>query len=89
MLKQKKNKQNELKLSTSTLSRKNRCCIPCGSFAKEEKKAAGRQPKETSILDYPIVRSAGRSAAAMITRSLLGVLGLGGTTRRRRSRSFF
>ena len=56
--------------------------------AKEEKKAAGRQPKETSILDNPIVRSAGRTAATMITRSLLGVLGLGGTTRRR-SRSLF
>lgn len=57
--------------------------------AKEEKKAAGRQPKETSILDNPFVRSAGRTAATMITRSLLGVLGLGGTTRRRRSRSLF
>jgi uncharacterized protein len=56
--------------------------------AKEEKKTAGRQPKETSFLDSPIVRSAGRTAATMLTRSLLGVLGLGGTTRRR-SRSLF
>jgi DNA helicase HerA-like ATPase len=56
--------------------------------AKEEKKTAGRQPKEKGILDNPIVRSAGRTAATMLTRSLLGVLGLGGTTRRRR-RSFF
>ena len=56
--------------------------------AKAEKKAAGREPKEKSILDNPIVRSAGRTAATMITRSLLGVLGLGGTTRRR-SRSLF
>jgi uncharacterized protein len=56
--------------------------------AKAEKKAAGREPKEKSILDNPIVRSAGRTAATMITRSLLGVLGLGGTTRRR-NRSLF
>ena len=58
--------------------------------AKEEKKTAGRQPKETDFLDNPIVRSAGRTAATMITRSLLGVLGLGGTTRRKKSsKSFF
>jgi hypothetical protein len=56
--------------------------------AKEEKKTAGRQSKETSFLDSPIVRSAGRTAATMLTRSLLGVLGLGGTTRRK-SRSLF
>ena len=52
--------------------------------AKEEKKVA-RAPKEKSILDNPMVRSAGRTAATMITRSLLGVLGLGGTSRRRKS----
>ena len=46
---------------------------------REEKKA----PKEKSILDNPIVRSAGRTAATMITRSLLGVLGLGGSRRRK------
>src|SRR6186713_846933 len=58
--------------------------------AKEEKKTAGRPPKETDFLDNPIVRSAGRTAATMITRSLLGVLGLGGTTRRKKSsKSFF
>lgn len=44
--------------------------------------------KEESWLDNPMVRSAGRTAATMITRSLLGVLGLGGSTRRR-SRGFF
>jgi DNA helicase HerA-like ATPase len=47
--------------------------------AREEKRA----PKEKSILDNPIVRSAGRTAATMITRSLLGVLGLGGSRRRK------
>ncbi len=47
--------------------------------AKTEKVA----PKEKSFLDNPIVRSAGRTAATMITRSLLGVLGLGGSSRRK------
>jgi DNA helicase HerA-like ATPase len=54
--------------------------------AKEEKKTA-REPKEKSWIDNPMVKSAGRTAATMITRSLLGVLGLG--TRRRRSKSLF
>ena len=53
--------------------------------AKEEKAAARRQPKEESWLDNPMVKSAGRTAATILTRSLLGVLGLGGTSRRRRS----
>ncbi|HUQ96085.1 MAG TPA: helicase HerA-like domain-containing protein [Chitinophagaceae bacterium] len=48
----------------------------------------GRTKKEESWMDNPMVRSAGRTAATMITRSLLGVLGLGGSTRRR-SRSLF
>jgi DNA helicase HerA-like ATPase len=52
--------------------------------AKAEKKTA----KEESWMDNPMVKSAGRTAATMITRSLLGVLGLGGSTRRR-SRSLF
>ena len=56
--------------------------------AKESKKE--RAPaKEKSILDNPMVRSAGRTAATMITRSLLGVLGLGGTTRRRKKTGWF
>lgn len=45
---------------------------------QQQAKAQKAAPKETSILDNPIVRSAGRTAATMITRSLLGVLGLGG-----------
>lgn len=56
--------------------------------AKQEKRAQKNVPKEKSILDNPMVRSAGRTAATMITRSLLGVLGLGGSTRRRKSSWF-
>lgn len=44
-----------------------------------------KQPKETSIFDSPAMRQAERTAASVITRSLLGALGLGGSTRRRRS----
>ena len=57
--------------------------------AKEEKKATAREVKEKGFFDSPIVKSAGRTAATMLTRSLLGVLGLGGTTRRRKTRSLF
>ena len=58
---------------------------------KEEEETAkgGRQttPKEESFFDHPIVKSAGRTAANIITRSLLGALGLGG--RSRKSKSWF
>jgi DNA helicase HerA-like ATPase len=57
--------------------------------AKEEKKAPKKQPKEESWMDNPMVKSAGRTAATMLTRSLLGVLGLGGSTRRKRSKGLF
>lgn len=53
--------------------------------AKAEKKAERAAPKEKSILDNPIVRSAGRTAATMITRSLLGVLGFGSSRGRKKS----
>ena len=43
-----------------------------------------KQPKEDSFFDNPVVKQVGRTAASVITRSLLGALGLGGTTRRRK-----
>lgn len=60
----------------------------------EVKKAAATGKKESakkeeSFFDNPIVKSAGRTAANMITRSLLGALGLGGRTRRSKSKSWF
>ena len=51
--------------------------------AKEE--APARQKKEKSIFDDPVVRSMTRTAGNTIIRSLLGVLGLGGRSRRRKS----
>ncbi len=56
---------------------------------KEEEKAENGGKKEQGILDSPIVKSIGRTAANIITRSLLGALGLGGRTSRSKSKSWF
>ncbi|RYF86464.1 MAG: DUF853 family protein [Chitinophagaceae bacterium] len=59
--------------------------------AKEEAKAQKQTTstsKEKDWTDSPVVKQAGRTAASIITRSLLGVLGLGGSTRRRKSSWF-
>lgn len=55
-----------------------------------QKGSGEKQEKGTleTILDNPVARQVGRTAASIITRSLLGVLGLGGTTRRRKSSWF-
>jgi len=50
---------------------------------KSTKQAAAK--KEESFFDSPMVKSAGRTAATIITRSLLGALGLGGRSRSRKS----
>jgi DNA helicase HerA-like ATPase len=51
-----------------------------------------RSVKEKStleeVLDHSVTRQIGRTAASVITRSLLGALGLGGTTRRKRKSLF-
>lgn len=49
----------------------------------EEEKPAGRTAKEPSLFDNPVVKQVGRTAASVITRSLLGALGLTGRSRRR------
>lgn len=53
-----------------------------------EEKQATKQPatkKEEGFFDNPMVKTAGRTAANMITRSLLGALGLGGRSRSKKS----
>ena len=52
---------------------------------KEETAEKKNTVKEKSIFDNPTVKQVGRTAASIITRSLLGVLGLGG----RRKKSIF
>jgi len=54
-------------------------------FQQEQKSSRRTTKKEDTIFDNPMVKQVGRTAASVITRSLLGVLGLGG----RRSRSLF
>jgi predicted flap endonuclease-1-like 5' DNA nuclease len=50
---------------------------------KEQSRTSSK--KEESIFDNPMIKQAGRTAASVITRGLLGVLGLGG----RRGKSLF
>lgn len=57
-----------------------------------EKKPATSSPKKEKstleqVLDSPVTRQIGRTAASVITRSLLGSLGLGGRSRSRKSGS--
>ena len=57
-----------------------------GKQAKQtEKAAAGGGKKDESFLDSPMMRQVERTAASVLTRSLLGVLGLGGRSRSRRT----
>ena len=51
--------------------------------AHEQKTSGRTAKKEESIFDNPMMKQVGRTAATVLTRSLLGVLGLGG--RRRKS----
>ncbi len=60
---------------------------------KEKVVKRKRQAKEKgtleTILTNPTTRQIGRTAASILTRTLLGALGLGGTTRRRRKSGWF
>jgi len=51
----------------------------------EEKESKKEEEKETSFFDNPILKQVGRTAAQVITRSLLGALGLGGRSSRKKS----
>lgn len=52
---------------------------------KQEKEEKKQEEKGAGFFDNPIVKQVGRTAASVITRSLLGVLGIGG----RRKKSLF
>ena len=54
---------------------------------KEEKKRPAK--KEETFFDNPTVKQVGRTAASIITRSLLGALGLGGRTTRKKKTGWF
>ncbi len=65
------------------------------SEVREEEKKTSRRPQKSTIekvLDNSVTRQIGRTAANVITRSLLGALGLGGrssTRKRKNSSSWF
>ena len=60
------------------------------SATVEEKGTTRKARKEEDIFDNPILKQAGRTAASIITRSLLGALGVSSSTRRRKkSTSWF
>jgi uncharacterized protein len=56
-----------------------------------ENKPASKQEKSTleTFMENPVARQVGRTAAGILTRTLLGALGLGGTTKRRKKTSWF
>ncbi len=58
-----------------------------GEEEKEEDAKHGKQEKSTleKVLENPVAKQVGRTAASILTRTLLGALGLGGTTRRRKT----
>jgi hypothetical protein len=67
------------------LNEKLRMASQAAETANPEHEKGKPAPKEESIFDNPMMKQVGRTAASVITRSLLGVLGLGGSTRRRRT----
>jgi uncharacterized protein len=52
---------------------------------EEKETTGGKTKKEESFFDSPILKQVGRTAANVITRSLLGALGLGGRSSKRKS----
>ena len=79
-------KYNELIDSESAyeiLTRKLEIAVDQQKEAVQDKETKKTSEKTESFFDNPIVKQAGRTAAGLITRSLLGALGIGG--RRRKS----
>ncbi len=58
--------------------------ISVAAEQKQEQKEEKKSKPEKGFFDNPTVKQVGRTAASVITRSLLGALGLGGSVRRRR-----
>ncbi|HET6721957.1 MAG TPA: helicase HerA-like domain-containing protein [Chitinophagaceae bacterium] len=52
---------------------------------KDDEKKQRKKPEDKGFFDDPIVKSMTRTAGNTIVRSLLGVLGLGGRSSRRKS----
>jgi DNA helicase HerA-like ATPase len=85
------NKYNQEVDSKSAYELLNEKLEEAGGSEIASKTESAKQEKGTleKILENPVTRQIGRTAASIITRSLLGVLGLGGTTRKRKTNSWF
>lgn len=57
--------------------------IEAATQGQEEEKQTKKEAKEESFFDNPIVKQVGRTAASVLTRGLLGALGLTGRSRKR------
>ena len=57
--------------------------------AENENLFIGGMEKEEGFFDNPVVKQVGRTAASVITRGLLGALGLGGRSTRKKKSGWF
>jgi DNA helicase HerA-like ATPase len=67
------------------LSRKLEAAAEMAAEEKEQAKPKRAAKKEEGFFDNPVVKQVGRTAASVITRSLLGALGMGGRSTRKKS----
>ena len=81
------NSESAYEILTSKLEQAAQKTSEIAAEKKALKEEGSSAKKEESILDNPILKSVGRTAANIITRSLLGALGMGG--RSSRSKSWF
>lgn len=85
-------KYNEVVDRESAYEILNKKITEAAAAEEEEKEVkSGKQEKSTleTILSSSVTRQIGRTAASIITRSLLGALGMSSTTKRKKSTSWF
>lgn len=77
-------KLNEAAEQSATLERQEQERKEQVELQKQQEKQAKAEAREPGFFDSPIVKQAGRTAASIITRSLLGALGLGGRSSKKK-----
>ena len=76
----------EAKRALAEAEERRAAAIAAEEQAKEEAEEKKRPAKkEESFFDNPTVKQVGRTAATIITRSLLGALGLGGRSSKKKT----
>jgi DNA helicase HerA-like ATPase len=79
------NKYNQVIDNNSAYEILSRKLAEAAKKTAEEQQGQKTTARQPGFFDNPIVKQVGRTAASVITRSLLGALGLGGRTTRRKS----